>query len=103
MSLQPQVIYLVPEDTAQLARTVFRKGDNPWIQMRDHLGMIFEDRDFAALYPNVGHAAASPHRLALATIMQAAEHLTDLQAATAIRGYCHVNRDRLTMKEVVGY
>ncbi len=85
MSLQPQVVYLVPADTAQLARTIFPKGANPWMQMRDQLGTIYEDRDFAALYPNVGHAAASPHRLALATIMQAAEHLTDLQAATAIR------------------
>ncbi len=60
MSRQPQVIYLVPEDTATLARTIFPKGNTPWMQMRDHLGMIYEDRDFAALYPTVGHAAASP-------------------------------------------
>ncbi len=85
MSLHPQVLYLVPEDTAHLARTLFPNNDNPWMQMRDHLGMIYADRDFAALYPNVGQAAASPHRLALATIMQAGEHLTDRQAATAMR------------------
>jgi transposase len=85
MSLQPQVVYLVPEDTATLARTIFPKRTTPWIQMRDHLGMIYDDRDFAALYPHVGHPAASPHRLALAAIMQAGEHLTDVQAATAIR------------------
>jgi transposase len=85
MSLHPQVVYLVPEDTATLAHTIFRRGATPWMQMRDHLGMIYDDRDFAALYPNVGHPAASPHRLALATIMQAGEHLTDAQAATAIR------------------
>src|SRR3712207_6095826 len=55
------------------------------MQLRDQLGMIYADRDFAARSPNVGHAAASPHRLALATSLQAGEHLTDRQAATAMR------------------
>jgi hypothetical protein len=81
MSLQPEVVYLIPEDTAHLARTIFPNSDNPWMLMRNRLGMIYEDRDFAALYPHVGHAAASPHRLALAMIMQAGEHLTECQAA----------------------
>jgi transposase len=76
---------VVPEDTARLARTRFPKGDNPWIQLRDHLGMIYQDQDCAALDPHVGQPAASPHRLALATILQAADQLTDPQAQTAMR------------------
>ncbi len=44
MSLQPHVVYLIPEDTAHLARTIFPKADNPRMQMRDRLGMIAADR-----------------------------------------------------------
>src|SRR3712207_5478014 len=85
MSLQAQVLYLVPADTAHLARTIFPNKDNPWLQLRDHLGMSSAERDFAARSPTVGHAAAAPQRRALATIMQAGEHLTDRKTATAMR------------------
>ncbi len=40
MSLQPQVVYLVPEETARVARAAFPRGDNPYMLIRDHLGMI---------------------------------------------------------------
>jgi transposase len=47
--------------------------------------MIYDDQTFAALFPIQGQPAASPFRLALTTVMQFAENLSDLQAADAVR------------------
>lgn len=55
------------------------------MKMRDELGTIFEDEDFAALFPRRGQPAMAPWRLALATVMQFAEGLSDRQAADAVR------------------
>jgi transposase len=85
MSLQAQPIPLVPELTAQVARTAFRKG-NVYMQMRDTLGALFTDDQFIDLYPLDGQPAYSPWRLALVCVMQFAENLTDRQAADAVRG-----------------
>ena len=85
MSLQPQVTYLVPEETARVARAAFPKGDNPYMLIRDHLGMIYDDQDFTALFPKVGQPAESPFRLALTCVMQFCEGLSDRQAADAVR------------------
>ena len=41
MSLKPDPIQPVPEETARVARAVFRKG-NPLLSLRDELGAIFE-------------------------------------------------------------
>ena len=84
MSLPEQAIEPVPEDTAQVARKAFPKG-NPYIQMRDMLGTIYTDDGFADLYPQDGQPAIRPWRLALVTIMQFAENLTDRQAAETVR------------------
>jgi transposase len=54
--------------------------------MRDALGTIYEDADFASLFPSRGQPAEPPWRLALVTIMQFAEGLSDRQAADAVRG-----------------
>jgi len=84
MSLKPQVVYLVPEETARVARSIFPKG-HPYMRMYDTLGTIFQDRDFSALFPRDGQPAEAPVRLALATILQFAEGLSDRQAADAVR------------------
>jgi transposase len=55
------------------------------MQMHDQLGTLFQDQLFAHLFPPQGQPAASPVRLALATILQFAEGLSDRQAADAIR------------------
>jgi transposase len=55
------------------------------MQMRDELGPIFEDEQFIRLFPSRGQPAASPVRLALVTMMQFAEGLSDRQAAEAVR------------------
>jgi transposase len=53
--------------------------------MRDVLGTLFTDQDFVALFPLCGQPAYSPWQLALVTIMQFAEGLSDRQAADAVR------------------
>jgi len=50
MSLKPSVFEPVPEQTAQVARAAFPKG-NLYISIRDELGTLFEDADFTSLYP----------------------------------------------------
>ena len=85
MSLQPQGAYLVPDETARVARAAFPRGNNPAMLMRDHLGMIFDDQQFADLFSSTGQPAASPFRLALTTVLQFTEGLSDRQAADAVR------------------
>lgn len=46
---------------------------------------MYEDEDFADLFPSRGQLADAPWRLALVTFMQYAKGLTDCQAADAIR------------------
>lgn len=84
MSLPRQMIAQVPEETAEVARKAFPKG-NVYMQMRDELGSIFTDERFADLYPNNGQPAVRPWRLALVTVMQFGENLSDRQAADAVR------------------
>jgi transposase len=84
MSLHPRTIPEVPEETADVAQAAFPKG-NTYMRMRDELGPIFTDEQFAALYASRGQPAESPARLALVTVMQFAEGLSDRQAAEAVR------------------
>src|SRR5947199_162037 len=84
MSLHPHVIEPVPEETARVARAAFPKG-HPYLTCRDILGTIFQDEDFAALFPAWGQPGLPPWRLALVTIMQFRENLADRQAAEAVR------------------
>jgi transposase len=84
MSLRPQPIGSIPEQTARVAHAAFPKG-HPYLTLRDHLGTIFQDEDFAALFPAWGYPGLPPWRLALVTIMQFREQLSDRQAAEAVR------------------
>jgi transposase len=85
MSLNPCSIDPVPQETARVARAAFPKG-NRYMTMRDELGVIYPNALFADLYPQVGHYGEPPWRLALVTLMQFSENLTDRQAADAVRG-----------------
>ena len=84
MSMHPQPVGPVPEDTARVARAAFPKG-NLYMQMRDVLGTIYADEDFAELFEVRGRPAIAPWRLALVTVMQFSEGLSDRQAAEAVR------------------
>ena len=85
MSLHPSPIPPVPGETARVARAAFPKG-NLYLEMRDVLGTIYTDELFADLYPQRGQPAAAPWRLALVTVFQFQEGLSDRQAAEAVRG-----------------
>jgi len=84
MSLHPQPLPAIPEETARLAHAVLPEG-NVYMQMRDELGTLYQDQDFLDLFPTHGQPAQEPWRLALVTVMQYAEGLTDRQAADAVR------------------
>jgi transposase len=84
MSLHPQPINDIPEQTVAVAKAAFPKG-NVYMTMRDELGVFYWDEAFAELFANCGQPAECPWRLALVTVMQFAENLTDRQAADAVR------------------
>jgi hypothetical protein len=79
-----QEISPIPEETARVARAANPKG-NVYMSMRDELGSIYQDQMFAALFPRRGQPAEAPWRLALATVMQYMEGLSDRQTAEAVR------------------
>ena len=84
MSLKPRPTGPIPEMTRRVAQAAFPKG-NVYMTMRDQLGTFFEDEQFADLFPRRGQPAEAPWRLALVTVMQFAENLSDRQAADAVR------------------
>jgi transposase len=84
MSLKPEPIGSVPQETARIARAAFPKG-NLYLRLRDELGTLYEDELFADLFPSRGQPAEAPWRLGLVTIMQFLEGLSDRQAAEAVR------------------
>src|SRR3954453_20224907 len=84
MSLRPEPIGAIPVETARVARAAFPKG-NVVTRLRDELGALYEDGDFRKLYPVRGQPGLAPWRLALVTVLQFLEHLSDRQAADAVR------------------
>jgi len=84
MSMHPQRIDPVPAETARVARAAFRKG-NLYLRIRDELGSLYEDEQFADLFARRGQPAEAPWRLALVCIFQFLEDLSDRQTADAVR------------------
>jgi transposase len=85
MSMQPRPWPEVPEATARVARAAFRKGSLA-IRARDQLGAWYADADFGPAYGVRGAPGMSPAQLAMVTVLQFTENLTDRQAADAVRG-----------------
>lgn len=84
MSLRPQTVPPVPEETARVVRAAFPKG-NLYMQLRDEIGILFDDTDFADLFPMRGQPAYVPWRLLLIIIFQFIENLSDRAASDAVR------------------
>ena len=84
MSMYPQELGTIPEETARVARAACPKGTLA-MRLRDALGELYQDEQFAVLYPVEGQPAYAPWRLAVVTVLQYAENLTDRQAANAVR------------------
>lgn len=85
MSLKPQAFDPVPDETSRVAKAAFPNG-NVYMQMRDEYGAFYTDDAFAPLFSHRGQPGAAPACLALVTVMQFAEGLSDRQAANAVRG-----------------
>lgn len=84
MSLQPENLPEIPEETARIARILFPKG-NKYLWLRDEFGAIYKDEQFISLYPIMGQLAEQPWRLAIMSIVQYMENYTDRQAADALK------------------
>jgi transposase len=84
MTMWPRPGRAIPAGTVQVARAAFPKGCLA-IRIRDALGELFEDAQFAGLFATRGRPAVSPARLALVLVLQFAEGLSDRQAADAVR------------------
>lgn len=84
MSLHLEPLGPIPAGTVHVARFAFPNG-NVYMTLRDKLGVIYQDEDFIHLFPSRGQSAYPPWRLALITVMQFMENLTDRQAANAVR------------------
>jgi transposase len=80
-----------PEPDPQIAAAIAamygnRKTASPLaVLVRDRLGEWLADEDFAAAFGIRGRPGWSPSRLALVTVLQRAENLTDRLAAEAVR------------------
>jgi transposase len=79
MSLHKHPIDPIPEEIQRAVTLSVPKGTLA-IHLRDALGTIYEDDDFADLFPKRGRGAHAPWRLALITVLQAGENLSDAQA-----------------------
>lgn len=78
MTMHPSLIDPVPEETARVARTAFRKGAL-LMRVRDEIGVLYDDTMFADLYSARGQWAIAPWRLALVTLFQFLENLSDVR------------------------
>lgn len=83
MSLHPSPIGCIPAETARVARAAFPHG-TVITRLRDEFAELYRDEDFATLYPRRGQPGLAPWRLALVTVFQFLEHLSDRQAADAV-------------------
>ncbi|MER5917338.1 IS1182 family transposase [Streptomyces sp. NPDC001982] len=84
MSMQPKSYQRIPARTVLTAWAACPKG-TPAMLIRDRLDVLFEDEEFAELYPKDGRPALSPGQLALVSVLQFAENLSDRAAANAVR------------------
>jgi transposase len=88
-----------PEPAAEVTRAVRAKHYGREVPLpvavRDRFGELFADAEFASAFRVTGPRGWSPGRLALVTVFQMAENLTDRQAAEAVR-------DRLSWAYALG-
>lgn len=80
----PSHDFEIPQETAEIAKKACGK-DNIYIKIREEIGVIYEDGEFAELFSDQGQPAKSAALLATVTVMQFMENLSDRQAANAVR------------------
>jgi IS5 family transposase len=86
MSVQPVPWPQPSKEIVAAVRGMYRGRRAPLpVVVRDELGELFADEQFAAAFGVRGRPGWSPGRLVLVTALQFAESLTDRQAAEAVR------------------
>ncbi|MFF2384500.1 transposase [Streptomyces sp. NPDC058108] len=94
MSLRVVGLGEIPAETARVARVVCPRGAFA-MRLREELAEVFSGQALADLYPERGRPAVAPGVLALVTVLQFAESLSDRQAAEA-------ERTRIDWKYAIG-
>jgi transposase len=84
MCLHPEPIGEIPPETVRVADAAFSKG-TVVTRLRDEFSALYQKEDFSQFYPARGQPGLAPWRLALVTVLQFLEHLSDRQAADAVR------------------
>jgi transposase len=82
--LRPQPLDPIPPETARVAKAAFPKG-HLYLRVADEIEELFTDELFVSLFPSHGQPALAPWRLALVTILQFAEGLSDRKAVDDVR------------------
>jgi transposase len=96
MCVQPQSWPEPAPEIVAAVRAVYRRREVPLpVSVRDRLGEVFPDAEFAPAFGVRGRPGWSPGRLALVTVFQMVENLTDRQAADAVR-------DKISWKYALG-
>src|SRR5689334_4239053 len=96
MSLQPRPWPVPAPEVAVVVRAMYARREAPLpVVIRDRLGELFADAEFADAFGTRGKPGWSPGRLALVTALQRAENLSDRAAAEAVR-------DKLSWKYALG-
>ena len=86
VSMRPQPWPEPSPEIVAAVRAMYAGRDLPLpVQVRDRLGELFAGAEFAEAFGSRGRRGWSPGRLALVTVLQMAENLTDRQAADAVR------------------
>ena len=73
-------------DFTRVVGKIVRLVIKPHMSLRDKLRTIYEDALFDDLFSKRGQPVQAPWQLALVTLMQFTENLSDRQAADAVRG-----------------
>ena len=84
MTLYQAHSFEIPAETIEVAQAAFPKG-NVYLTIRDKLGPIFSNEEFADLFSWQGQTGVAPGLLAMVIVMEYMEGLTDRQAADAVR------------------
>ena len=96
MCVQPRSWPEPAPEVAAGVRAAYRRREPPLpVAVRDRLGEVFPDAEFAPGFGVRGRPGWSPGRLALVTVLQMVENLTDRQAADAVR-------DKISWKYALG-
>ena len=81
--MRPRALPAVPDQTSVVARAAFPRGTLA-MRIRDELGEVFVDGEFVDAFGVRGRPGISPGQLAMVTVLQFAENLTDRQACTTL-------------------